>query len=165
MAPLDPAIARLEAARQAYAALRPRVDAGAPWPLAAHFGVEPEASWGPPEVLAHVTEMLPFWLGELERVLDGVSEPVPFGRIATDPVRLGVIERDRTLPLRELWARLDSGIDRYVRRLPDFDDAAVGRRGLHATLGEMTVEQLLERFVVAHLEDHVAQLRTSLDAA
>jgi hypothetical protein len=40
----------------------------------------------------------------------------------------------------------------------------MGRRGLHATLGEMTVEQLLERFVVAHLEDHVAQLRTSLDA-
>ena len=62
---------RLADARAAYAALATRVAAGEPWPLAAAFGTEPEASWGPREVLAHVAEMLPFWLGELERVVDG----------------------------------------------------------------------------------------------
>ena len=129
------------------------------------FGVEPEAVWGPPEVLAHVTEMLPYWLGEIERVIDGGQEPVPFGRVATDPLRLGVIERDRSLPMRELLARLDAGVDRYARRLPELDAAAVDRRGAHTTLGDMTVAQMLERFVVSHLEDHARQLEASLEAS
>ena len=164
-APLEPLLDRLRAARAAYAELRPRLEDGAPWPLATHFGVEPEAAWGPPEVLAHVTEMLPFWLGEIERVLDGDPEPVPFGRVATDTLRIGVIGRDRTLPLRELLARLDVGVERYLGRLPELDAAASGRRGLHPTLGELTVAAMLERFVVGHLEDHVRQLHAVLDAA
>ena len=60
--------------------------------------IAPEASWGPPEVLAHVAEMLPFWQGEMERDPDGSrrASPVPFGRSASDPIRLGLIERDRS---------------------------------------------------------------------
>ena len=64
------------------------------------IGTGPEASWGPREVLAHVEEMLPFWLGEMERVIDGDgSAAVPFGRTADDAIRLGIIDRDRSLPL------------------------------------------------------------------
>src|SRR4029079_8422601 len=58
---------RLADARAAYARLRPRVIAGDPWPLAEDFGTGPEASWGPREVLAHVEEMLPYWLREPPR--------------------------------------------------------------------------------------------------
>ena len=97
----DPS-SRLAAARTAYAALRPRVEAGDPWPLAADFGTGPEASWGPREVLSHVAEMLPYWLGEFERVVEagrGAGNGQPFGRTAEDTLRLGVLERDRTLPL------------------------------------------------------------------
>ena len=32
-----------------------------------------EARWGPGEVLAHLAEMAPYWLGEIERVLDGAG--------------------------------------------------------------------------------------------
>ena len=74
-------------------------------PLAERFDDAPEAEWGPVEVLAHVAEMIPFWQGEMERIIVGVAggaaEPIPFGRVATDTVRLAVLERDRTLP----WAR------------------------------------------------------------
>ncbi len=66
------------ALRAAYADLRPRSWHGEPWPLAKTFGTEPEAAWGPPELLAHVAEMLLFWLGELERVVEGGTDgPVP----------------------------------------------------------------------------------------
>src|SRR3990172_5370064 len=64
----DPSF-RLAAARAAFAALQPRVTAGEPWALATAFGTEPEASWGPREVLAHTAEMLAFWLGEVERIV------------------------------------------------------------------------------------------------
>src|SRR3954471_17337334 len=96
----DPS-ARLAASRAAFIALAPRIRAGEPWPLAERFGAEPEASWGPREVLAHTAEMLPYWLGELERVV--ASDGAAFGRTGTDPLRLGTIERDRTLPLSALY--------------------------------------------------------------
>jgi hypothetical protein len=159
---MQAAVDRLDEASAAFLAFRPAVQARAPWPLAERFGSEPEASWGPPEVLAHVAEMLPFWLGELERVLDGSPEPVPFGRVVTDEVRLAIIGRDRSLPVRELFDRIEAHVARYRRRLPQLTAADVRRRGLHPRLGEMTVEGLLDDFVLGHLEDHCEQLRTVL---
>lgn len=157
---------RLAVSRAAYATLQPRVTAGEPWPLAPDFGTGPEASWGPREVLAHLVEMLPFWLGELERIVDcDGSTPVPFGRIADDTVRLGMIERERTLPLRVLFARLDSGIGAWSDRLRSQTDAERAMIGVHPREGEMAVERIPERFVVRHLEDHVAQLEEILAAA
>jgi hypothetical protein len=154
----DALIPRLQAASARIAALQPAVEAGAPWPLSGNFGTEPEASWGPPETLAHVAEMLPFWLGEIERVIDGPAEPVPFGRVATDQVRLLVLERDRSLPPRELFARTAQGTVRLARRLRELTPREAARRGLHPRLGEMTVRDIADRFVVSHLEEHAQQL-------
>jgi hypothetical protein len=160
---------RLSASREAYRALRPRIEAREatdPWPLATSFGTEPEATWGVREVLAHVQEMLPYWLGEYERVQAGDGAvPVPFGRVATDTLRTGVLERDRTLPLRELFARIDSGIGRWLERLQEAgaggsDEAP--KPGVHARLGAMTPPAIAERFVISHLEEHDTQLRELL---
>src|SRR5205814_10382106 len=116
-------------------------------------------SWGPPELLAHVEEYLPFWLGEIERVLAGdPSAAVPFGRVATDELRIGVIGRDRTLPPRELFARIESEAPRVAHRLRERSDAGAARIGSHPTRGELTVRQMLEPFLVGHSEGHVTQL-------
>src|SRR5262245_13480593 len=93
---------RLRSAGNDLVATRPAVEAGAPWPMAAVFDHSDEARWGPPEVLAHVAEMLPYWLGEVERILAGPTDPVPFGRVGTDEVRIAIIGRDRSLPVGEL---------------------------------------------------------------
>jgi hypothetical protein len=156
---------RLAAARRGYAELEPRVIAGGPWPLAEDYGNGPEASWGPGEVLAHVAEMLPFWLGEMERVIDGEgSAPVPFGRIADDPVRIGIVGRDRSLPLRVLFARVDDGLEDWADRLATLTDAERSRIGVHPRLGEMPASAIVERFVLDHGEEHVAQLTEILAA-
>ena len=156
-------VERIAAARRAYADLAPRVMAGEPWPLAEDYGTGPEASWGPREVLAHVGEMLPFWLGEMERVVDGDgSAPVPFGRIADDAVRIGVIERDRSLPLRVLFRRVDDGLGAWEERLRTLTETERSRVGVHPRLGEMPAGAILERFVTGHAEDHIAQLDDTL---
>ena len=160
----DPA-ARLATSRARFAALAPRVAAGEPWPLAEAFGTEPEASWGPREVLAHAAEMLPYWLGEYERVVDaarGTGDGAPFGRVAADALRIGVLERDRTLPLRELFERIDAGIVRWERRLASVTPADDARAGVHSRLGEMTAADLRDRFVTGHLEEHLGQLEAIL---
>lgn len=155
--------ARLEAAVAAIFALRDRVERAGPWPLAELYGTEAEARWGPPELLAHADEMLPFWLGEVERIIDGPREaPVAFGRVATDAIRIGVIGRDRTVPLRELFARLAADGARVARRMRELSDDEAARTGVHPVRGEMTIENLFERFVTGHLEEHVGQLREIL---
>jgi len=134
--------------------------------MAEVFGAEPEASWGPLELLAHVAEFLPYWLGEIERILEGPSTaPVPFGRLQTDSVRIGLIGRERSLPLRELLSRIQSDSDRVARRLRELTDFEVERIGVHPTRGELTVKEMLEPFLAGHLEGHVTQLREILAAA
>lgn len=165
MAALADEVRRLETATASLLQLRGEVEARA-WPLAEVWGVEPEASWGPAEVLAHVEEYLRYWMGEIERVLADDGAPLPaFGRIATDTIRLGVIGRDRTLPFRELFARIDADAARVARRLGELTDTEADRKGVHPTRGEMTVREMLEPFLVGHTEGHVTQLREILAAA
>ena len=153
---------RLAAAGGRATGLGGRLAAGGPWPLAERFDHAPEAAWGPREVLAHLTEMLPYWLGEAERIVDMAAGPEPFGRVATDDVRLAIIERDRSLPVRELLARVVNGIERWRRRWAELDALERDRTGLHPTLGELSVSDIAGRFVAAHLEDHLDQLEATL---
>jgi hypothetical protein len=156
---------RLRAAADTLLTLRPAVLAGEPWPLAADYGHGPESFWGPPEVLAHLTEMLPYWLGEVERILAGWPTPVPFGRVATDEVRIAIVGRDRTVPLRDLFDRVEADVRRYERRLDELTPGDLARLGLHPARGSMSVQAVLDVIVVAHLEEHCAQLRELLAAA
>ena len=83
---------------------------------------------------------------------------MPFGRTADDPLRLGVIDRDRSLPLRVLFARIDAGLGGWAERLATLTPGERERIGVHPRLGEMPAPAILERFVLGHAEDHVAQL-------
>jgi DinB superfamily len=155
---------RIRAAAAALSELAPAVERGRPWPLSDDFGYTPEAQWGPPETLAHVAEMIPYWTGEIERVLDASADagPTPFGRTGDDPLRLGVLERDRTLPPRELFARIDAGAERLAKRLEELGETQGGRLGVHRTVGELTIGGIAARFVADHLEEHDRQLRSQL---
>jgi hypothetical protein len=172
MAPLHAQAERLRAGAAELRGLELPIEAGAPWPMSDFYAPGPESSWGPPEILAHVSEMLPYWLGEIERILDGhrraatmtsPPEPVPFGRTESDPVRIALIGRDRTIPIRELIARIEADAERIATRLESLTDSEAAQAGLHPTRGVLTVTELLEPFIVGHLEGHIRQLRQQLD--
>ena len=153
---------RLETGRAAMAGLRGAVEGGEPWPLSEAYGAEPESDWGPKEVLAHVAEMAPYWLGQAEAIMASPTESPPFGRVATDPARIERIGNDRTLPAGELFDRIDLALADVAARLRRLDSTEVALVGVHVRLGEMTVGAIFERFVVAHVEDHVRQLNEVL---
>jgi hypothetical protein len=151
---------RIRQAGRDIADLRAPLEAGEPWPLSGDFGTGPEASWGPPEVLAHVEEMLVYWTEQLGVILAGdPASPTPFGRVATDPNRLARIGADRTLGTGELLDRVAAGIETASSRATTLTPAEASRVGLHPIRGEVTVAAAIERFLVTHLEEHVAQLR------
>jgi len=157
---------RIEAAASQLADRQPALEAGRPWPLSEHFGVEPEASWGPLETLAHVAEMIPYWMGQIAIILDAdPAQPAPaFGRVQSDAVRIGLIERDRVLPPRELIARISGDAGRAARRLADLSAADGERIGVHPRSGDVTVAGIADQFIAGHLEEHIRQVDEILAA-
>lgn len=155
---------RLERAAEAMVEMGPAIAAGEPWPLADMVGPGPESSWGPREVLAHVAEMLPYWMGEIELILDAGdgAEPHGFGRLEEDDARVAIISRDRNFPARELLGRVEAEARRIARRYRALGDADAEMLGRHVTRGDLPVRDIAERLMVVHMENHVAQLRETL---
>jgi DinB superfamily len=145
--------------------LQDPIDAGRPWPVGPVAGEGPESEWGPPEVLAHVAEMLGYWLDQVELVIAGATQPVPMGRQTGDPIRIASIERGRSLSTADLLGQIHGAVARYRERLPELTADDWGRVGVHPRLGEMTVAEMLPRFVLGHMEEHAAQLRAVLGVA
>jgi len=115
--------------------------------------------WDRGQVLAHVAEMLPYWAQQAELVAWG--ERSDFGRTKSDPGRVAAIERDRREDPGRLLDRVDEGVGVVLALLDRLDEAAMARTGRHQTLGEMTVAAMIDRFAVAHLEEHADQLDPS----
>ncbi len=159
MATLYAQVERLRTARDNLVRVRSRVELS---PLPPD-DLPRRREWVGREVLAHIDEMLPYWLGEIERVLAGQVEPVRFGRVQTDLVRILTIDRDRTLPIPELYARLDNSLERVVRRLLELDERQVARRGLNPQRREMTVGQIVDVMLSTHIEEHGRQLSAALE--
>jgi len=159
MATLHAQVERMRTARDNLVRMRSRIDLSAPPP----DDLPRRREWVAREVLAHTVEMLPYWLGEIERVIAGPIEPVPFGRTPADLVRMLTVDRDRTLPMFELYARLDNSLERVLRRLLELDERQAGRRGLHKSRGEMTVRQIVDVMLADHIEEHCKQLAAALD--
>jgi hypothetical protein len=116
--------------------------------------------WDRGQVWAHVAEFIPYWIAQAGPVLRGQAsgEPVPFGRTKSDPERIGAIERDRREPVPVLWAAAHAGIAQLEGFLRNVHADQWGIRGLHPKLGPMTVDELVEMFLVGHLEEHAEQL-------
>jgi hypothetical protein len=152
---------RLEASLRAFLDLEAAIDAAGPWPLSEVFGTEPEAVWGPAELLAHVDEALRFWSGEVERALAAPAsdEPFPLGRTPEDDTRLRLIARDRLLPIAELLDRVAADGGRVAARLRSLTGEEAARPVVRAGRGAMTVAELVEATITSHLDGHVAQLR------
>jgi DinB superfamily len=146
------------AARLHAAAGRIRANLGA-WRPGTYTEADPATGerWEAGQVLAHVAEMLPYWVRQAETVAVG-ADGDPFGRVKTDPDRVAAIERDRRGDLLILLGRMDQGVAGALALLDRLDAAALARTGTHPTLGRMTVAQIIEEFLVRHLEEHADQL-------
>jgi hypothetical protein len=112
--------------------------------------------WDRGQVLAHVAEMLPYWAQQAELIASG--RQTEFGRVSSDPDRIAAIERDRREDPGRLLGRVDEGVAVVLALVDGLDDQSLARTGRHQTLGDMTVAEIVDRFAVAHLEEHADQL-------
>jgi hypothetical protein len=115
----------------------------------------PQDGWRPKDVVGHlITGELTDWIERTERILEhGTS--VPFEKFD----RFAHAGRDTDAPLDELVEHFAALRAANLGRLAELvaDDADLDRRGLHPTLGEVTLRELLATWAVHDL-DHVSQI-------
>ena len=147
---------RLDAVEQRLSALAP----AAPGALT---GADPKTGerWDAGQVWAHTAEFPSYWLAQLDLVTrEWQGEPVPFGRVKSDPGRLAAIERDRRLDPAALQVRVHGGLTAVRERLASLPPSAWDAVGVHSTLGVMPLERIVEEFLVGHFEEHAEQLES-----
>ena len=118
-----------------------------------------EERWEAGQVWAHLAEFPGYWLGEAERIIGQPTfQPVPFGRVKTDAARVEAIERDRHTDPAALLERVRASVAAVADAVRSWDADTWQLRGAHPTRGEMSVQALVEEFIVKHLEEHADQL-------
>jgi hypothetical protein len=110
--------------------------------------------WRPRDVVGHlITGELTDWMVRTQRILeDGTS--LPFDRFD----RFAHFERDTDASLDDLVDRFAELRAANLARLDELvGDADLDRRGIHPSLGEVTLRELLATWAVHDL-DHISQI-------
>ena len=116
--------------------------------------------WEAGQVWGHLAEFPGYWAEQVRSILASSRETPPFGRTATDPTRLGGIDRGLHEPRGALVNRAMEGIATARAYVAGLTDADWSRRGRHPVRGVLDVAQIIEGFVVSHLEEHADQLES-----
>jgi len=157
MSVADTALARLDAVEARLRAL-----AESSPPSGALTGADPSTGerWDQGQVWAHLAEFIPYWIAQSQPIVEAHAsgEPVHFGRTKSDPERVGTIERDRREPVAVLWSDTRDDIAALRVFLTALTPAQWDAVGLHPTLGVMSISEIVEEFLVGHLEQHAEQL-------
>jgi hypothetical protein len=115
----------------------------------------PENGWRPKDVVGHlVTGELTDWIERTQRILEH-GTGMPFDRYD----RFAHADRDAEAPLDVLLERFAELRANNLARFDELvtDDADLDRRGLHPSLGEVTLRELLSTWAIHDL-DHVSQI-------
>lgn len=114
--------------------------------------------WRPRDVVGHlITGEQTDWMVRTRRILEhGTS--LPFDRFE----RFAMLERDAGVPLDELVDRFAQLRDANMTALRELvTDGDLDKRGLHPSLGEVTLRELLATWAVHDL-DHIGQIHAGL---
>lgn len=114
--------------------------------------------WRPRDVVGHmITGEQTDWIARTRRILDqGTS--VPFDRFE----RFAMLERDAGAPLRDLVEQFAVLRRQNLATLEELvSEGDLDRRGLHPSLGEVTLRELLATWAVHDL-NHISQIYAGL---
>lgn len=112
--------------------------------------------------LAHLEELMPYWAHQAEAI---VAHPgKPFGRTHDDPDRIAAVDQHGHDRLDEIAPRIRASLEECVRVLEGLPPDAPDVAGVHPRRGSMTVAEMVDAFLVRHVEEHAAQVNETLAA-
>ncbi len=125
------------------------------------YQIPQQDEWTVMENLAHIVEFMPYWAGEIRQL---VAQPGrKFGRTKEDPDRINAISQHSKDSLEQAKADLPGSYALLDDTLAGLKDGDLQLTGVHSKFGERKLELFIEDFVTKHLEDHLDQLRATLN--
>jgi hypothetical protein len=122
-----------------------------------------QSEWNVLQNLGHIAEMIPYWLDQSRRmILADSANPHTVGRTLDDPERLTGVERGAAGDPDELLAQVQEQARKGAAAIRAFTPEERAKKGVHPRLGELSVEDMIERFIIVHAEDHLKQMRETL---
>jgi len=122
-----------------------------------------ENEWSAMHILGHMIEMIPYWLTNCRVLIAATAAPPQFGRTLEAPERLEGVERGATGNPDQIMQQLREEVHAAMRVIRGMSPAERDKQGVHIRRGEMTVVDIIEEFIVAHTEGHLAQVRATLE--
>ena len=119
-----------------------------------------EGEWPVMSTLAHLAELLPYWAHQAAGIAARPGEP--FGRTHDDPDRIGAVQEHGQDSLDTAVNRIRASLEECVSLLRALPAEAWSLSGQHAIRGPMTIEQLVDAFLVNHAEEHAVQVQASV---
>ncbi|MCA1646657.1 MAG: DinB family protein [Chloroflexi bacterium] len=116
--------------------------------------------WPVMSTLAHLSELLPYWAHQAEAISRQPGQP--FGRTHADADRIGAVEEHGHDSLDVAVNRIRASLRECVNALSALPVDAWASAGQHPTRGMMTITQLVDAFLVSHVEEHTTQTRATL---
>jgi uncharacterized damage-inducible protein DinB len=122
-----------------------------------------EAEWSILQVLSHLVEAVPYWLGEVERV---VAEPgSSWGRGLQDPARLAAVTNTDELSVKDVLAEVGLLGQKVAIGLQGLDAETLKQESPHrnfAKFGNKPVSFIIDHFIEEHIAGHAKQIQRNL---
>lgn len=118
--------------------------------------------WSLMENIAHINEILPYWAGEIEKLVAHPGQN--FGRTQQHAGRLQAIAVHGTDTLAQARAELPGKYARLEQVIRTLTDSDLELTGIHPRFGERQLGWFIDEFVTTHLANHLLQMQAILAA-
>lgn len=116
--------------------------------------------WTAAELIGHVVELAPYWSERAREVAERPGSPL--GREADDASRLGGVKRlahvDPVVGAAAVRGAVRQALG-VLRQIPPDGWQATGR---HRSGKDVTVAEVVERYIVNHIREHLDQARATV---
>lgn len=122
-----------------------------------------EEEWSILQILNHLNEATPYWLSEMETVLEKPGSE--WGRSLDHPARLEAVESPEKLNVNEVIKEVEGLKAEVSERLSKVDDARLSEENPHRNFkkfGNKPVSFIVEHFIDEHTAKHHGQIERNL---
>src|SRR5947199_5586504 len=121
-----------------------------------------ENEWTIMQNLSHIVEFMPYWAGEIEKLVAAPGQN--FGRTMQHEGRMRAVNEHGRDSLAQIKEALPGSYVRLEDVLGGLKDSDLELTGRHVKFGEQSLGWFMEEFVTGHLSSHVEQVKMCLKA-
>ncbi|WP_342615266.1 DinB family protein [Peribacillus frigoritolerans] len=119
--------------------------------------------WSIMQILSHLAEAIPYWLGEVETVI--AMPGAKWGRGLQDPARLAAVTDTDKIAVDDVMKQVEELKYKVESSLGNLDEETLSKESPHrnfAKFGNKPVSYIVDHFIDEHVSGHYDQIKRNL---